>query len=246
VLKLQVMAGLIAALSVTPMPAAEPTPTLEAPGEEAVLATVDEEPVPASEIDRFLALEGVALPSRPVVGAAAAGGAGRQVDTEDSPQDALRRQVLELVIDERLRAREVDRLGFTELPHQDVEAEVAALRSRFPSKGAFEARLAEVGLSPAALRDRIAHRLLARLFAEERLDPRVRLDPDRMHAYYDEVLVPELRSRGEKAPPFEAARALIGRRMEADLVDRELERWTEELRSGAAIEFYLEPSVAAP
>jgi hypothetical protein len=219
-----------------------------------VLATVGEEPVLASEIDRFLALEGVALESAPSLadlgpdaGAdnpGADGGTG--TGEEEAPELARRRRVLELVIEERLRSREIDRFGLTELPPQDVEAEVEVFRARFASREAFEARLAEVGLDPAALRRRVAHRLLARLFAQERLDPRRRLDPDQMRAYYDAVLVPELRSRGETVPPFEAASALIGRRMEAELVDRELERWTDELRSEAAIEYYLEPSTAAP
>lgn len=231
-------AALLATLFVAPIRAAEPASTPEAPGEEAVLATVDGAPVLASEIDRFLALDGIGVESR-------TGRVGEAAEQE-TPELALRRQTLELVIDEQLRSREVDRLGFSELPHQDVEAEIEALRARFANRQAFEARLAELGLDPAALRHRVAHRLLARLFAEERLDPRLRLDPDRIRAFYDGVLVPELRSRGEKAPPFEAAGALIGRRMQAELVDRELERWTRELRSRAAIELYLDPSIVAP
>jgi len=246
-----VAAGLAAALLAAPVRAAEVDPDLEAAGEDAVLASVGEEPILASEIDRFLALEGVALePIRslaPLVAASPEAGAGdAEVEAEEAAEQALRRRVLELVIDERLRSREIDRFGFTELPQQEIEAEIQAFRSRFASRERFEARLAELGLDPAALRRRVAHRLLARLFAEERLSPRRRLENPEMRAYYDDVLAPELRARGERVPPFEAAGALIGRRLEAQLVGREIERWTEELRREAAIEYYLEPSAAAP
>jgi len=181
-----------------------------------VVATVAGEPIHDSQIDRFLALEP----------------AGAAVD----PEVDVRQAALERLIDERLRFREIDRVGLTDLPPREVDLALEELRSGVESPEELE-------VDPASLRDLALHRRLVSIFVEERLDPRLFMDARQIRAYYDEVLTPELRARGEPLPTLDEAYATIRNRLKAEAFEAELARWTASLREGAEIE-RVEPPAA--
>jgi hypothetical protein len=218
---------LVAGLAVGSLSAAEAEPTDPSPAVESpVVATVSGEQILEIEIDRFIAL-----------------GFSRPASAEEPDLAAYRRRVLDEVIDARLRAREVERLGLDELPTEEVEASLVEIRQRFGSREAFEARLEELGLAPEDLRRLVKAELLGRLFAEERVDPRLLIDRDQMKSYYETVLEPDARAAGERLPPFDETSLTARRLVEARLVREELESWTAELREQAEIEVLaLEPA----
>jgi hypothetical protein len=224
----RVVWGFLLACSIvcTPASGAESIAVPEdAPGGAAdpVVALVGGEPIRDSEVDRFLAFETPA-PTTNHTAAAEPGNA----DSRDAALDRL--------IDERLRFREIDRFGFTELPPREIELAVNDLHSRFGSRAAFEAHVEELGLELQDVRDLVAHRRLVSIFVEERLDPRLFVDAQRIRTYYDEVLTPELRKKGEQPPPVDEVYGTIRHRLKAEAFEAEFARWTASLRERVEIQ----------
>ncbi|MCZ6507848.1 MAG: SurA N-terminal domain-containing protein [Acidobacteria bacterium] len=155
-----------------------------------VLAVVDEDPILQSEVTQIVEL--------------------RMVDrVEGENERALRRRILDQLIEQRLRFHEIDSFGFVELPTAEVEEGYARIRGRFASDREFAERLKELGLEADSLRQLVARQLMVLTFVDERLGPRVFVDLDDIRAYYDQTLVPEMRRRGATPPPLQQVRESI-------------------------------------
>lgn len=188
-----------------------------------VVAVVDEDPILASDLDRAIGLE---LVSR----------------AEDETDEAFRRRVLDRMLEERLRAHEVDRFGFTEVSPLEVEKATRALEEKFGSRRAFEERLSEIGLTREDVRQIVARQVMVLTYVDERLGARVFVSLDDIRDYYDSILVPEMRASGQAVPEFDEVRESIRRVIREQRLNEEIDRWTEELRLEADIEDYFERS----
>jgi hypothetical protein len=186
-----------------------------------VLALVDEDPILASDVERVLAL-------------------GLEKAAADEDETALRRRVLDRLIDERLRLHEVERFGFTEISVAEIEAQVEALRERLGGEAALAERLEDAGLQIGDLHRILATQLRVLAYVEERLGPRVFVTLDEIQSYYDDELVPALAAKGQKPPPLPEVREEIRRLLRERLLDAEIDRWTEDLRRRADILDYFD------
>lgn len=184
-----------------------------------VLAVVDEDPVLLSEVEQVLVL-GLVEPR----------------EGEDERQ--LRRRVLDLLIEQRLRFHEIDAFGFVEIPEVEIQASFDEIRARFGTDEAFDRDLERVGLDRDSLRQLIARQLMVLYYVNERLGPRIFVDLDDIRAYYEGTLVPELQRRGASVPPIQDVREDIRALLKEQRLDEELVRWTDELRSEADVEDY--------
>lgn len=184
-----------------------------------VLAVVDEETILASDVEQVVAL-------------------GLVERQEEESEEAFRQRALQELIEQKLRFHEIDRYGFTELPVQRVEEEFAEIRRRHADDGAWQARLAELGLDEQGVKALVARQLLVFTYIEERLGPRVFVSLDDIQEYYDTVLVPEMNRRGAAVPPIDEVREQIREVLRQQRLNEELERWTEELRRDADIADY--------
>jgi hypothetical protein len=181
-----------------------------------VVALVDEDPILLSEVRQVAALG--------------------LVEREPGEDDArLERRVLDGLIEQRIRLHEVDRFGFSEVPGEEVERQLAAQRGRFASEAEFQARLAAVGLDESGLRALLATQLMVLAYVEERLGARVFVDLEDIRAYYEGELAPRLREAGAPVPPLEEVREGIREVLREERLNAELERWTEELRREADV-----------
>jgi hypothetical protein len=202
-----------------------------ATGEEAavvdrVLAVVDDDPILASDVERVLAL-GLYEPPE-----------------EELGDEALRRYILDGLIDQRLRFHEVDRFGFGQVPVVEIEAAVARIRRRFDSPEAFRRRLAEVGLDEQGLGLLVARQLMILAYVDERLGARIFVDLEDVQEFYDEELVPAL--AGEEPPPIASVREQIRSILRERRLLQEIGSWTEELRNRADVVINLEPRDELP
>ena len=188
-----------------------------------IVAVVDEDPIRASDLDRAIGL----------------GLVPKQAGEDET---VLRRRALDLLLEERLRAHEVDRFGFTEVSLTEVEEAVGALRSAFGSEQAFMGRLAELGLTIDDVRQIAARQIMVLTYVDERLGPRVFVSLDDIRAYYDSVLTPEMARTNAALPPLADVREQIRRVLREERLNQEIERWTRELRLEADIEDYFEPA----
>ena len=181
-----------------------------------VLAVVDDDPILASEVEAAIGL-----------------GLVERAPGEDDA--ALRRRVLDGLIEQRLRFHEVDRFGFTAVPVAEIEAHVAEIRARFADPAALAARLLELGLTEAALRQLVARQLMVLTYVEERLGARVLVGLEDIRAYYQGTLAAKMRAAGQPLPPIENVREDIRALLKAERLNQEIGRWTEELRHQADV-----------
>ena len=206
-------------------PAAKPPPQSAADQNlelrDRVMAVVDEDPILASELERVIAL-GLVQPR------------------EGEPEVALRRRILNGLIEERLRFHEIDRFGFEQVPVDLIEENVEQIRARFPDEEAFRKILRDLGLSQQALRQLVARQLMVLTHVEEQLGPRVFVSLDDIAAYHRDVLTPEMQRQGQPVPPMEEVRDQIRAVLKEQRLNEELEKWTEELRRAADIHVYFD------
>lgn len=181
-----------------------------------ILAVVDEEPILASDLDRVIKLGLVAK------------GPGES-------DEVYRRRVLDALIDERLRFHEIDRFGFSEVPAEEVDEQVALIRGRFASEAAFNKALAEVGLNPQGLRQLVSRQILVLTYVDERLGARVFVSLDEITKYHKSVLTPEMQKKGQPVPPIEEVRDQIREVLKQQKLNQELAAWTDGLRAKADI-----------
>jgi hypothetical protein len=191
-----------------------------------ILAVVDEDPILVSDLDRVIGL-GLAKPL---------------AEEEDT---TFRRRVLDDLIDQRLRFREVERFGFEVLPLDLMEEQARAIAGRFASPEAFRDKLRELGLTREGLHQLLARQLLVLTYVEERLGPRIFVSLEDIQRYYRETLGPRLRREGATVPPLEEVREQIRVVLKEQRLNDEIERWTTDLHSAANIQmFFQEPSTA--
>jgi hypothetical protein len=120
------------------------------------------------------------------------------------PGDRVR-DVLSQLIDRELQLTEVDRYAPPEPSAADVEREVEAVRSRFPSPELFDAVLARTGVDLAHLRETLRANLRIRAY----LDQRFSAGDDRRQQVIDEWIaglrrradVIDLHLVGRSSPP---------------------------------------------
>jgi len=186
-----------------------------------VVAVVDEEAVLLSDVEEVIGL----------------GLVDRQPGESDA---ALQARVLDGLIDHQLRFQAAERFGFGQVPVEDIEQQVDAIRDRFPDPTAFAARLAELGLTEAELRQLVARQLMVLHYVDERLGARVFVSLDDIRTYYDDELVPQLTSQGQPVPPLEEVREQIRQVIKQRRLLDEVETWTTGLRREADVQVFLD------
>lgn len=206
--------------SVVPAARAQAPAKPAAPGKttlvDKVLAVVDEDPILSTDVDRVVKL-------------------GLQVPNPGEGQEAFRRRVLGELIDQRVRAHEVNRFGSTEIPVEAVEEEVTKAQRKFPDDRAFQKALAEVGLNLQGLRQLFTQQLLVLTYVDERLGANVLISSEEIKAHYDKVLTPEMRKRGLPPPPLEDVRDEIRTVIKERKLTDAMAKWTTELKAKADI-----------
>src|SRR5689334_18384109 len=125
---------------------------------------------------------------------------------------AEREAALDRLIDRVLLKQEMR--GIDLLPSSDpqITAHIGEVRKQL--KGAeqdegWHKLLAETGLAEEDIRDRIAEQVNTNLFLEAKFRPTLSVNNARIHSYYKEVLVPELKKKGAEVPPLQQVSAQI-------------------------------------
>ena len=186
-----------------------------------LLAVVDDDPILESQLEQTI---GIGLVER----------------QEGEDDTRFRRRILDGLIEEKLRFHEVDRFGFAEVPVDQVEQQFDAVRARFPDQKSFQARLQELDLDEQGLRQLLARQVMVLIYVEERLGARVFVGLEEIQAYYDEVLVPQLEASNDGVPAIREVREPIRQILKEELLNEEIERWTDELRRDADVVDYFD------
>ncbi len=186
-----------------------------------LVAVVDDDPILLSDIRRLVGL-------------------GLVEDVSGEGEAELQRRVLDRLIDQRLRLREIERHDFAPLPPDEIERQLERIRSDFQGPDELQRHLEGLGLEEEGLRLLLARQLRVLVYIERRLSPRIFVTLEDIRTYYDGVLAPEMARRGQNAPPLEEVRDQIHDLLHEEQLNREIETWTEELRRDADIADYLD------
>ena len=192
-----------------------------------IAATVNDVAIPESEVRRAIALS--ALRPGP-----------------DESAESFRARVLDALIDERLQYDDALRFGPALPDAAEVEAALQKLRERIAKEGKNpDAEFAAAGLTPEEVRGTVERQLIIQRYLQERFRPIAFADEDRAREEYEKHYVPERKTAGQPAPPFETVSEEMRSRSQQRVFTEEVEKWMKELREKARIAIYRIP-IPAP
>ena len=149
-----------------------------------------------------------------------------------------RRNVLDALIAQALRYRDVDRFGAQDIPADTIAARLVEIQGRFASEAEFAAALAQAELTPDEVRALIKRQLQVEAYIQERFAPLVFISNDDIDAYYRGPWTEQRRERGLAVPPLSAVREEVRIAVRSSRLEEEIGKWTAQLRARADVDVY--------
>lgn len=144
--------------------------------------------------------------------------------------------VVERLIEAQLIEREVARFTDEPVPDELVEEQLGRARSSFGSVAAFEAMLAERGLSEDELRAEVRRQLTVNRYLERRFRALTYVTDDDIDSYFSAEILPELTDeRGPTLAEFDHIRRLLEERR----FNERVEQWIDGLKQRSRIRRYV-------
>ena len=156
--------------------------------------------------------------------------------TTASDPDDHRREVLDALIAQTLRYRDVERFGPQEISRDAIDARLQEIRQRFATEQAFHDALAHAELSLDEVRALVNRQLQVEAYIRERFLPLVFLTNEDVEAYYRDEWTKQRRARGLDVPEFSAVRDEIRSLLKNRRLDSEIQKWTTQLRARANVD----------
>jgi hypothetical protein len=158
--------------------------------------------------------------------------------TAGQSDDAYRREVLDNLIAQALRYRDVERFGAQDISKDVIEARLREIQSRFASAAEFEATRIRQELTLDEVRALIKRQLQVEAYIQERFSPLIFVSSDEIQAYYDGPWSQQRRARGLPIPPLADVREEIRSALKSSSLQKEIETWTTQLRSHVNVDIY--------
>jgi hypothetical protein len=150
------------------------------------------------------------------------------------PEPASKR--LEELIDQWMIEREARAARFEEPSVEDANTAFNQMQKEVGGEPVFAARLAELGLSAAAVRRLLRRAILFSRYLDYKFRPAVQVDEAGERKYYDDELVPQMTARGEKAPPLDSVRKQIQELLVQRDISARAEKWLVDSRARLKVE----------
>lgn len=160
------------------------------------------------------------------------------VPTEGESQDEFRRRVLETMIAQTLRRRDLERFGAPRVSPDAVAARLRQVASRFPGEEAFTEALTTAEMTLGELEAILTRQLELEAYIDERFAPLVFISLAEIERYYEEEYLPQRASRGLPARGLDEVREELRSALRAERLTSELELWTTQLRERANVDIY--------
>ena len=153
-------------------------------------------------------------------------------------EDDHRRDVLDALIAQALRLRDVERFGAQDIGPDAIDARLGEIRGRFGSEAEFTAALGRAELTPEEVRALVKRQLQVEAYIQERFAPLVFVAPEEIEEYYRGQWTRQRRDAGLSVPPLEQVREEVRLAVRGLRVQEEIERWTAQLRERADVDVY--------
>lgn len=155
-----------------------------------------------------------------------------------STDEDYRREVLDALIAQALRYRDVERFGAQDIPLDTIEARVVEIQRRFPTEADFTAALGRAELTAEELRALVKRQLQVEAYIQERFAPLVFVTNEEIDEYYRGPWREQRRERGLAVPPLSEVRDEVRTALRLSRLQVEIDRWTSQLRSRANVDVY--------
>ena len=167
-----------------------------------IAATVDRQVLTVSEITQMVEIRFFA----------------RASETEEDH----RRDVLDALIAQALRFRDVERFGAQDISADVIEARLLDIQRRFPTETEFLAAIARAELTLDEVRALVKRQLQVEAYIQERFAPLVFISNEEIDAYYRGTWSQQRRERGLSIPPLSSVQeeirtAVRGSRLEEEI-----------------------------
>jgi hypothetical protein len=145
-------------------------------------------------------------------------------------------QLLSELIEQWMVKSEAAAMRFPQPAQSEVNRELGRLTSSFPSPQAYAAKLHELGLSAAQVRELLTRQIFIERYLDYKFRPSVQIENADMEAYYQKELLPEL-AKNKQPVPREAD---VEEQIREVLVQRAISsltaKWLDETKSRLKIE----------
>jgi hypothetical protein len=153
-------------------------------------------------------------------------------------EDDHRREVLDALIAQTLRYRDVERFGAEDIPRDSIEARIEEIKRRFASEAEFTAALARAELTLDEVRALAKRQLQVEAYVQERFAPLVFVSSDEIEEYYRGPWTRQRRDRGLPLLPLAEVREEIRDSLRGSRLQDEIDKWTAQLRERANVDVY--------
>ena len=153
-------------------------------------------------------------------------------------EDDYRHDILEALIAQALRYRDVERFGAQDIPKDSIESRRVEIQHRFASPADLDAALARAELTLDELRTLIKRQLQVEAYIQERFAPLVFVANDDITAYYNGPWHQQRVERGLPIAPLGDVREEIRTLIRSRQLDQQVETWTTQLRARANVDVY--------
>lgn len=152
--------------------------------------------------------------------------------------DDSRRAILEALIAQALRFRDVERFGAQDIPKDSIETRLADMQRRFASPADFTAALARAELTLDEVRALIKRELQVEAYIQERFAPMIFVSNEDIESTYAGTWSQQRRERGLPVPPLAEVRDEIRALIRSRQLQQEIDKWTAQLRARANVDIY--------
>ena len=159
------------------------------------------------------------------------------VNSGSAPKEATsEEELLRQLIDQWIVNTEASVAQFPHPTKQEVQAEVEVLMKKFASSEAYRARLKELELTPESVARQVEKQIFLGRFLDYKLRPAASVAREQVEKYYREELIPELKKRGQAAPPLESVDEQIRELLTQREISARAAKWLDETRARLKIE----------
>lgn len=152
--------------------------------------------------------------------------------------DDHRRNVLDALIAQALRFRDVERFGAQDIAADVIEARLLEIQRRFPTEAEFLAAVARAELTLDEVRALVKRQLQVEAYIQERFAPLVFISNEEIDTYYRGPWTQQRRDRGLSVPPLASVQDEIRTAVRGSRLEQEIGKWTAQLRERADVDVY--------
>ncbi len=147
-----------------------------------------------------------------------------------------RAEIIGELVDQWIVRTEAANAIFPHPSSSEVDEAYARLAKQAGSPEALRARMAELNLTEAETRRILERQLYLSRFLDYKFRTAIQIDPKQIDAYYQDELVPQLRSRGQAVPPRDSVEDQIREVLTQREINQRSARWLDEAKARLRID----------